>query len=85
MSEKKIVHANEDSIEKMIEVEGLSEKDVKELIPIMNRFMHSYLNKEKSMTDIEWLEIQLNQELPEKSDAETPDTLNPDGRTLWGH
>ena len=58
MSEKKIVHANEDSIEKMIEVEGLSEKDVKELIPIMNRFMHSYLNKEKSMTDIEWLEIQ---------------------------
>ena len=70
MSEKKIVHANENSIEKMIEVEGLSEKDVKELIPIMNRFMHSYLNKEKSMTDIEWLEIQLNQELPEKSDAE---------------
>lgn len=70
MSEKKIVHANEDSIEKMIEVEGLSEKDVKELIPIMNRFMHSYLNKEKSMTDIEWLEIQLKHELPEKSDAE---------------
>ena len=70
MSEKKIVHANENSIEKMIEVEGLSEKDVKELIPIMNRFMHSYLNKEKSMTDIEWLEIQLKQELPEKSDAE---------------
>ena len=31
MSEKKIVHANENSIEKMIEVEGLSEKDVKEL------------------------------------------------------
>ncbi len=47
-----------------IDIEGLSEKEAKELQKLLKRFMHSYSAKGSDMDDKEWLKNQLQVELP---------------------
>ena len=61
---------NEDNIGQQIQIEGLTEKEVKELSDIIKRFVNSYMEKDKSMTDDEWLYEKLKEELPDKGDNE---------------
>ena len=57
---------NEYNMDQEIQIEGLTEKEVKELSDIIKRFVNSYIKKDKSMTDDEWLYEKLKEELPKK-------------------
>ena len=61
---------NEYNMDQEIQIEGLTEKEVKELSDIIKRFVNSYIKKDKSMTDDEWLYEKLKEELPKKDDNE---------------
>lgn len=50
--------------------EGLTEKETKELLKITNRFMKSYSQKDKSVSDEVWLFAELKKELPERTDGD---------------
>ena len=41
---------NEYNMDQEIQIEGLTEKEVKELSDIIKRFVNSYIKKDKSMT-----------------------------------
>ena len=51
-------------------IEGFGEEEAKAMRPIMQRFLDSYAQKPKDMTDEEWLRQRLAEELPEKSEEE---------------
>ena len=53
---------NEYNMDQEIQIEGLTEKEVKELSDIIKRFVNSYIKKDKSMTDDEWLYEKLKEE-----------------------
>lgn len=48
----------------------LSEKDQKEVAPIVDRFLESWAQKDAAQSDEEWLYEKMKEELPEKSDEE---------------
>lgn len=50
--------------------EELAENDAKVLLPLMEKFSHSYDQKAEGVSDIDWLKGTLKEELPEKSDEE---------------
>lgn len=50
--------------------EGLTEKETKELLKITKRFMKSYTQKDKSVSDEVWMHGELKKELPERTDEE---------------
>ena len=66
---------NEYNMDQEIQIEGLTEKEVKELSDIIKRFVNSYIKKDKSMTDDEWLYEKLKEELPKKDDNEIKKVL----------
>lgn len=51
-------------------IEGFGEEEAKAMRPIMQRFLDSYAQKPKDMTDEEWLRQRLAEELTEKSEEE---------------
>jgi hypothetical protein len=51
-------------------IEGFDSKSANELSIILKRFLSSYRNKEKNISDREWLKNQFKIELPELSDSE---------------
>lgn len=60
-------------VEPKVQFAGLGDKEVKELLPIMQRFMSGYAHKADDITTEVWLNKQLQQELPEKSASEIAD------------
>lgn len=69
MEDLKIKDASNSSSENALE-EGLTEKETKELLKITKRFMKSYSQKDKSVSDEIWLHGELKKELPERTDEE---------------
>ncbi len=53
-----------------IDIEGLAEKEAKELQNLLKRFMHSYSNKASDIEDKEWMKNQLQVELPHLTNEE---------------
>lgn len=67
MEDIKIKNTSENN---SINIEGLSEKEVKELSKITNRFLKSYSNKSRDLTDKQWLSLELKKELPDMSNGQ---------------
>lgn len=51
-------------------IEGFDDKSADELLVILKRFLNSYRNKEKNISDKEWLKNQFAVELPELNDCQ---------------
>lgn len=60
---------NENQVDNLI-IEGFDNNSANELSIILKRFFNSYRNKEKSISDREWLKNQFKMELPELSDSD---------------
>ncbi len=58
------------SVEPVTNFSEINEETVKNLRPILQRFMDSYAAKPKDMTDEAWLTQKLGEEMPEKSSEE---------------
>lgn len=72
--ETMIIDAEYQELPNQIEIEGLSEAEVKKLYPLLQNFIKSYQAKAENVSDEEWLTKQLAKELPEKSLAEIQET-----------
>lgn len=57
-------------------IDGLDEESAKELTKIIKRFMNSYVSRDKSINDREWLSCEIKKELPELSDTEAINISN---------
>lgn len=70
MEDIKFINDDKDVNKSSIELEGLSETDVKRITVIMNKFVKSYVQRDKAKSDEQWLFEELRSELPDRPDDE---------------
>ncbi len=70
MSDEYVILANSNEDENNINMIGITETEANEASNMIEKFVRDYSNKDKKDSDSEWLEKELQAELPEKTEEE---------------
>lgn len=70
MDDNRIMNASTGCIDVSVSMDGLAETEVTKTVDLIKKFVSSYLIKEESQTNDEWLFSEIKMELPEKSNDE---------------